>query len=306
MKQKIVMFGSYVIDLMSRAGHLPTPGETVFGSSFTMGPGGKGSNQAVAAKRAGADIKVITKLGNDAFGNIALNFYKQEGIATDSVIIDSSTSTGTALICVDEITGQNQILVVPGACTNFTDSDIDRISDIICDADMLLVQFEVNLDALKKVMQIAKKAGVKIVLNPAPACCDDIEIIKMADLITPNEVEAETITGISVTDEISAKNAARAFHSMGIPDVIITMGSRGSFISSNGRSEFIPSLKVSAVDTTGAGDAFNGGVVTALSEGHDLFYAARFGTATAALSVTKKGTALAMPTREEIDNLFKS
>lgn len=304
MKKKIVMFGSYVADLTGTADHLPRAGETVFGERFKIGPGGKGSNQAVAAHRAGADIVLATKLGKDVFGDLARDFYAQERIAAEYVLTDDEKGTGIALICVDEVSKQNQILVVPGACMNFTDADIETLQPAIEAADILLVQFEVNMDALEKAVDIARAAGVTIVLNPAPARKVSREFICKADVVTPNEVEAAALTGIPVENASDAQKAADIFHSWGIPKVVITLGKQGVFASATDEHRMVPARIVEAVDTTGAGDAFNGGFVTALSEGKDLFEAVEFGNALASLAVQKFGTAPSMPMRGEIDKIL--
>jgi len=298
---KITVFGSFVVDLTGWAGHLPIAGETVFGENFKMGPGGKGGNQAVAAHRAGADVTFITKVGKDPFADIATNFYKSEGMDTRYILTDGEKSTGIALICVDGHSGQNQILVVPGACTNFTDADIELIRPVIEQSDYLLVQFEVNMDALEKAMDIAKAKGVKIVLNTAPVRKVSKEFLCKADIITPNEMEAAGLLDMEISSESDAKKACDAFHAMGIGCAIITMGKAGVYASMNGEQRMIPSFKVDAVDTTGAGDAFNGAFITALAEGLDLFRAVEFGNKAGALCVTRMGTAPAMPFRREID-----
>jgi len=301
----VVCFGSYVVDLTSRAGHLPVPGETVIGSSFKMGPGGKGSNQGVAAHRAGADVIMMTKVGKDVFGNMALDFYQSEGMNTDYVFVDDERETGTALIMVDENTAQNCILVVSGACGNVTDADIEKARPVIEKADVLLVQLEINIDAIYKVIDMAYNAGVKIVLNTAPVQKIDQSVFSKIDIVTPNEVEAGIITGVDVTDEASARKAAEVFMGWGVKSVVITMGKAGAFVMNAEKQAFIPSVKVDAIDTTGAGDAFNGGFVTALVEGKDIFEAAKFGNVTGALSVTRLGTAPAMPYRGEIDAMMQ-
>jgi ribokinase len=300
-KAKIAVFGSFVVDLTGWAGHLPAAGETVFGEKFKMGPGGKGSNQAVAAHRAGADVTFITKVGKDPFADIATNFYKSEGMDVRYILTDGEKSTGIALICVDEQSGQNQILVVPGACTNFTDADIELVRPVIEASDYLLLQFEVNMDALEKVMDLARARGVKIILNTAPVRKVSKEFLRKADIVTPNEVEAAGLLNMEVKDEADAKKACDAFHAMGIGCAIITMGKAGVFASANGMQRMVPSFKVDAIDTTGAGDAFNGAFVAALAEGMDVFQAVEFGNKAGALSVTKIGTAPAMPLRREID-----
>lgn len=301
MGKKVVVFGSYVADLTGTGEHLPRPAETVFGETFRIGPGGKGSNQAVAAHRAGADLRLITKVGKDVFGDLALAFYEKERMDTQFVLVDEEAATGVALICVDEKTKQNQILVVPSACTRFGDRDLRQIEDIIRNADILLLQFEINMDALEKAVDIAKEHEVLIVLNPALAREVSRELLSKIDIITPNEMEAKALTGVEVTNEESALQAAQVFHRMGIPSVVITMGEKGAFYSGGSGQGMIPARLVKAVDTTGAGDAFNGGLVTALSEGKELEEAVRFGNTTASLSVQKFGTAPSMPYRREID-----
>lgn len=298
---KIVVMGSFVVDLTSRASHLPVPGETVIGSTFKMGPGGKGSNQGVAAKRAGADVLMVTKVGEDTFGSVAINNFKNEGFETDYILVDKKNETGTALIMVDEKTGQNQILVVSGACANITDEDIELVKPVISNADIFLTQLETNMDSIIKSIDIAHKSGVMIVLNTAPVQPLPDNLLEKVDIITPNEVEASILTGVGINTPEDAPKAAKEFFKKGVKNVIITLGKDGVYVSNGSREELIASYQVEAVDTTGAGDAFNGGFVTALSEGKDIFESAKFGNAVGALSVTKFGTAPAMPTREEIN-----
>jgi ribokinase len=301
-RDKIVVFGSFVVDLTSWAKHLPVPGETVKGSSFKLGPGGKGSNQAVAASRAGADVTLVTKVGNDVFGQVALDFYKKENMTTQYVLVDHENETGTALIMVDETSGQNQILVVSGACDNITDEETISTEKLIDEASILLLQLEVNMDAIEKVIGMAHAKGKLIVLNTAPAQKLPDSLLKKIDIVTPNEIEAGILTDMKVETEQDAEKAAQILLNKGVKNVVITMGKNGVFVMTQDRHEFIPSMKVKAIDTTGAGDAFNGGFVTALSEGKDIFEAARFGNIVGALSVTKLGTAPAMPYRSEIDS----
>ena len=303
--KKIVVFGSFVVDLTARTPRLPTPGETVKGSTFKMGPGGKGSNQAVAAHRAGADMTLITKVGKDLFGKVATDFYASEGIDTTYVFEDDNTESGIALITVDENTSQNEIVVVSGACGNITDEDVEAVRDVIASAGILLLQLEVNTDALYKVIEIAHQAGVTIVLNPAPAAPIPDEIMQKIDIVTPNETEAQVLTGVKVETEEDAKRAAAVFLEKGVKQVVITMGALGAFATDGQKSELVGRLNVNAIDTTGAGDAFNGGFATALAEGKDLFTALRYGNVTGALSVTKLGTAPAMPYKEEIQKLYQ-
>ena len=303
MGEPIVVFGSFVVDLTSRSNALPIPGQTILGSSFKMGPGGKGSNQAVAAHRAGANVTLVTKVGKDVFGKVAIDFYTAEGMTTDYILQDNNRETGVALICVDEKSAQNQIVVVPAACSNITLEDVENCRPLIEHAAYILLQHEINFDAQYKVIEIAHAAGSKIVLNPAPACDIPDSIMCQLDVVTPNETEAQLLTGVEVKTQSDAEHAAQVFFRKGVKNVVITMGALGAFASDGNRSELLPRIDVNAIDTTGAGDAFNGGFITALSEGMDLFTALRYGNATGALSVTKMGTAPAMPMRSEIDEI---
>ncbi|NBK90491.1 ribokinase [bacterium 1XD21-13] len=305
MKKKVVVFGSFVVDLTGRTPRLPVPGETVMGTSFAMGPGGKGSNQAVAAHRAGADMTLVTKVGKDVFGTVATDFYKEEGMDTSYIFEDESKETGCALISVDENTAQNEIVVISGACGNITPEDVEKSRSLIESAGILLLQLEINLDALYKVIDIAHEAGVTIVLNPAPAAELSDEVLRKIDIVTPNETEAQVLTGVKIENEADAKKAAKVFMDKGVKEVVITLGSLGAFAMDQEKSELVERLNVDAIDTTGAGDAFNGGFVMALAEGKDLFTALRYGNVTGALSVTKLGTAPSMPSREEINALYE-
>lgn len=301
LKQKVTVFGSFVVDLMGRTPHLPVPGETVKGSFFKQGAGGKGFNQGIAAHKAGGNVVMVTKLGRDSMADVALNAMDDVGLSKDYLFYNDEVATGIALILVDENTSQNEIVIVPGACSTITDEDIASVEAQIKDSKYLLLQLEVNQDANEKVARIAKENGVRVIINTAPYQPITDEFLKGAYLVTPNEVEAEELTGIPVNDLESANRAAQVFFDKGVQNVLITLGSRGVYVNSNGRAEIIPAFHVKAIDTTGAGDAFNGGLLTALSEGKDLWEAARFANALAALSVQKLGTTPAMPTRAEID-----
>lgn len=304
MKQKITVFGSYVTDLMGRTPHLPLPGETVKGSIFNMGAGGKGFNQAVAAKKADADVTMVSKIARDPFGQLALDMMKDLSMDASHMIYSETTGTGIALIMVDEKTSQNKIVVVPGACGEITSEEVEHLAPLIRESAYLLVQFEINIDALEHAMKIAREAGVRIVLNPAPYQEVSDQLLAMADMVTPNETEAEWLTGICVDSEEAALKAAELLHGKGIPHVVITLGGRGVFVSSEGQHRLLPAFRVNAIDTTGAGDAFNGGLVAGLAEGMDIWQAARFASAVAGLSVTRLGTSQAMPTREEVEALL--
>lgn len=304
MGEKITVFGSFVVDLMGRAPHLPVPGETVKGSMFRMGAGGKGFNQGVAAHKSGADVTMVTKLGRDSFGKVALDAMEELGMDTRHILFSDEAETGIALIMVDENSSQNEILVVPGACSTITDQEVESISEIIGNSKYLLTQLETNISSVEKVIDMAYKKGVKVVLNTAPVQKISDEILSKVELITPNEVEAEVLTGITIDSKENADRAADYFFEKGVKKVLITLGGRGVYIATEEKREIIPAYKVEAIDTTGAGDAFNGGLLTALSEGKDLWEAARFANALAAIAVQRLGTTPSMPTREEIEQFL--
>ncbi|QOV18738.1 ribokinase [Blautia liquoris] len=303
---KVAVFGSFVVDLMARSPHLPVPGETVKGSMFKMGPGGKGFNQCVAAKKAGADVTMITKVGNDSFANVLLDTMKELDMSQDYIFVNNSTETGIALITVDESTSQNEIIIVPGACNTITAEEVASVESIISRSEYVLLQLEVNQDANEMVAELANKYNCKVVLNTAPYVPVTDDFLSKCYMVTPNEVEAEAVTGIKVTNFDSAKRAAKFFRNKGVIDIVITLGDRGVFVSTHGREEIIPAYKVNVVDTTGAGDAFNGGLITSLAEGKNLLEAARFANALAALSVQKMGTTPSMPSRKEIETFLST
>lgn len=301
---KVTVFGSFVVDLMARADHLPVPGETVKSTLFKLGPGGKGFNQAVAANKAGANVNLVTKLGRDSFADVALDKLKEENMSTDSIFFSEEESTGTALIMVDENTSENQIMVTLGACSTFDQNDIDRIEPLIKESSFVLTQLETNVDAIVKVIKLAYDNNIPVVLDPAPIQDIDDDLLKMVEIITPNEVEASILTGVKIENVEDAKTAAKILLDKGVEKVVITLGSLGVLVYTEERHEAIENFKVDVLDTTGAGDAFNGGFITALAEGKDIFEAAKFGRAVANLSVTKLGTSVAMPTREEVDKFI--
>ena len=305
MQRRITVFGSSVVDLMSRAPHLPAPAETVKGNFFMQSPGGKGFNQAIAARKAGGDVAMITKLGRDALAEIPLKAMREADLSEEYLFFSDSVPTGTALIMVDETTGQNAIVIVPGACSTISDDDIAAVADQIAHSEYLLLQLEINQDANEKAAALAKQNGVKVIVNTAPYQPVSDEFLRGAYLVTPNEVEAEELTGIPVTDKESADRAAEVFFAKGVQNVLITLGGRGVYLNADGVSEIISAYRVNAIDTTGAGDAFNGGLLAALSEGKSLHDAALFANALAALSVQRLGTTASMPLRAEIDAFLR-
>jgi ribokinase len=303
---KVAVFGSFVVDMMARSPHLPVAGETVKGSLFRMGPGGKGFNQCVAAHKAGADVTMITKLGKDVFADVALNTMSELGMPKDRLFYSAENKTGIALILVDEKTSQNEIIIVPGACSTITPEEVGLVEPVLRESDYVLLQLEVNQDANERVAEMAGRHGCRVIVNTAPYAPLSDEFLSRVYMVTPNEVEAEELTGVPVTDLASASRAAGFFYKKGVKKVIITLGAKGVFVSSDGREEIVPAFPVDAVDTTGAGDAFNGGLLAALAEGKDLWDAVRFSNALAAISVQRLGTTPSMPTREEIDAFLKA
>lgn len=302
---KVAVFGSFVVDLMARSPHLPTPGETVKGSMFKMGAGGKGFNQCVAAHKAGADVRMITKLGRDGFADVALRTMDELGMSKESLFYSGDVETGIALILVDENTSQNEIIIVPGACNTITSEEIESIEEVIKESEYVLLQLEVNQEANEMVVDMAGRHGCKVIVNTAPYAKISDAFLAKTYMVTPNEVEAEELTGVHVDSLESAREAAEYFYQRGVKKVIITLGSRGVFVSSDGREEIVPAFRVDAVDTTGAGDAFNGGLLAALSQGKDIWEAVRFANGLAALSVQKMGTTPSMPELKEIERFLE-
>lgn len=303
MTAKIVVVGSFNVDLTSYLERIPVPGETVTGDRFVTGPGGKGSNQAVAAARLGAEVTFVGRIGQDVFAPIALDMWKAENINTDYVVQDPDHSTGVAPIAVEN-SGENSIIVILGANLAIEKADIDKAADVIASADVLITQFEIADEIVQYAMQTARDKGVKTILNPAPARSVPQEIVGLADYITPNETELATLAGMSVDDDVV--EMARSLLVADGQTVVATLGSAGAQFITKDAAQLVPTYNVDVVDTTGAGDAFNGGFAVALAEGKSLEDAIRFGNATAALSVTKPGTAPSMPQRETVDTLLSA
>lgn len=304
-KSGVAILGIYVADLAFRAARQPVMGETILGSAFSMGPGGKGSNQSVAAARAGADVTFITKLGKDNFGDAALAMYAKEGI-TARAPQDPNNSTGAAYIFLEEKTGNNAIIVVAGAAGTISSADVEAASDVIGNAKIFMTQLEQPIPAALRALEISRQASTTTIFNPAPAAALDDAIYKFCDYVTPNESEATMLTGVTVTDIESARKAADVLLGKGVGTVIVTLGGQGSLFHSHTQSLHIPIYSAGKVlDTTGAGDAFNGGFAAALARGEDPVQAAHFGSATAGISVTRAGTAPSMPYKDEVLALLK-
>jgi len=302
-KKWVTVLGSFVADLAFRTDRIPVWGETLMGSEFKLGPGGKGSNQAVAAARAGGRVSFISKLGPDPFGDMARALYKSEGIDTQ-FLFSTQSATGAAAIIIDAHKGENAIIIVPGACFEVTAAEVDQARALIADSSVFVAQLELPLAVVEHGLALAHSLGVPTILNPAPAAPLPESIYRHIDYITPNESEAASLTGVSVSTIADAEKAADAFLARGVPNAIITLGAQGVFVKSAQVRAHVPAVSAGkVVETTGAGDAFNGGFAVGLSEGMGLIEAARFGCATAGISITRPGTAPSMPTRAEIDAL---
>lgn len=299
-KQQILVVGSTNTDMVIKATHLPRPGETILGGTFFMNPGGKGANQAVAIARLGAPITFICKTGTDIFGHQSKQLFESEGINTSYIFSDLVNPSGVALISVDD-NAENCIVVASGANANLTPEDLKKAEEAIDQCDIVLLQLEIPIETVEYVAKVASEKGKKVILNPAPAQPLSAELLSHLYLITPNETEAEMISGVKITDEASANEAARVLAEKGVQNVIITLGSKGALLCSEGKSEVVPAYKVKAVDTTAAGDVFNGAMTVALSEGRDLFEASRFACKASAISVTRPGAQSSAPYRNEVD-----
>lgn len=300
----IAILGVFVADTAYRADRPPRMGETIMGNSFALGPGGKGSNQAVAAARAGGDVHFISKLGRDAFADLAFSIWTEAGV-NPAVTQHDDSYTGAAYIFVEESTGNNAIIICPGVAGTISAADVEAKSDLISGASVFITQLEQPMKAAHRALEIAKAGGARTILNPAPAAEVPREMLALCDFVTPNESEAEGITGVAVATVDDARRAAEAFLDMGVGAVVITLGENGAFYMDRGTSAHVPAFAAGpVVETTGAGDAFNGGFAVALAEGADPVDAVRFGCATAAISVTRPGTAPSMPRRDEIDALI--
>ena len=295
----ILVIGSSNTDLVAFVKHIPQPGETILGGEFFVNPGGKGANQAVGAARLTDCVTFCCMTGCDDNGRAAKALFDKEGMDTSYVFSTPDKASGVALIAVDE-KGENSIVVASGANLELKPSDIDKIKDF-SSYSIVLTQLETPLDTVCHIGELAVANGVKFVLNPAPAQALPESLLKCVDIITPNETEAEIITGIKVDDEASALKAAQKLCDMGVKNVIITLGGKGAFVYADGQYEVVPAFKVTPVDTTAAGDVFNGALCVAISEGKNLHDAVVFASAAASISVTRAGAQASAPTRAEVD-----
>ena len=303
MKSKIYVIGSSNTDMVVKSNFLPKPGETVIGDTFLMNPGGKGANQAVSACKLGADVTFITKVGNDMFGKKAVNNFKKIGIKTDYISIDKNNSSGVAIIMVDK-SGENSISVAPGANNSLTIKDVNFIEEKLKADDYVLIQLEIPKTVVEYLIEICNKLKVKLILNPAPFQKISDYHLSQVNTITPNEIETEYLSGIKVKDKETAKKASEILINKGIKNIIITMGEKGAFYKSSSFEGLIPTKKVSVIDSTAAGDTFNGALVAGLSMKMDMLTSIDFANNAATYSVTKLGAQSSAPSINDLNNKF--
>ena len=302
----VVVLGVFVADTTFRADRQPAMGETILGRSFALGPGGKGSNQAVACGRSGGSVAMLTRIGRDPFGEMALRVWREAGVRTDGVE-RSGDATGAAYIFIEHGTGDNAIIVAPGAAAGIDAAWVEARRDVVAGASVFATQLEQPMEAAVAALRIASEGGAATILNPAPAAVLPEGVLPLCDYVTPNETEAAALTGLAVETEDEARAAGDALLRLGVRKAaILTLGARGALYHAADRSEVVPAFRAGPVaETTGAGDAFNGAFAAALSEGRDPIEAVRFGCAAAAISVTRPGAAASMPARAEIDALLR-
>lgn len=300
---KLVVLGSVNADHVLQVDSFPRPGETLHGHSYCVIPGGKGANQAVAAARLGADIAFIASVGDDSFGREMCEAFAKEGMNTEAVMIEEGVPTGIAMIQV-AATGENSICISAEANGCLSPARIQPHHHLIENADTLLMQLETPIKTIEAAAKVAKQSGTRVVLNPAPAQPLSDDLLQLVDMITPNETEAELLTGVKVEDMASAQKAADVLHTKGIKQVMITLGSQGVWLSQNGEGQQVLGFRVDAKDTTAAGDTFNGALLTALQEGRALEPAIRFAHAAAAISVTRMGAQTSIPHRREVERFL--
>ena len=296
--KKILVIGSSTIDMVVKADKHPLPGETVLGGNFLMNPGGKGANQAVAIARLGGELTFVTKVGNDVFGKRIIEGFRKENMKTDFVFVDEDNPSGAALIMVNAA-GENCIVVAPGSNANLWMSDMEQVQNITT-AAFILMQLEIPIETISIIAKIAKINHQKVILNPAPAQHLSNELLEGLYLVTPNETEATILTGISVTDDASADQAAGYLLNKGVENVIITLGKQGAYFKNKELSFTIMAPEVQALDTTAAGDTFSGALTVALTEGMNWQKAVRFAVEAASISVTRMGAQVSVPFRNEL------
>lgn len=303
MSNQIIVVGSINMDMVVKTSHIPQPGETVLGGDFFMNPGGKGANQAVSVARLGGNVAFIGKIGDDIFGKQSFQLFDEEGVDTSGILSDRDSPSGIALITVDE-DGENSIVVAPGANARLKPEDVKRMSEKHPESDIILMQLEIPMDTVAFAAEHARDRGLLVIVNPAPANKHIHSLFPLIDILTPNVTEAEMLSGICITDIDTAKQAAEHIRQQGVKHVIITLGKDGAAVLDSGTFTHIPAPVVDAVDTTAAGDVFNGALAVALSEGKNLTDATAFACGAASIAVTKMGAQSSIPYRKEV--LLKS
>jgi ribokinase len=304
-KSTIVVLGSSNTDMVIRLDRIPRPGETKLGGHFFMAAGGKGANQAVASARSGGRVTFIARVGADLFGDRALTGFREDGINVRYIVRDRKANSGVALIFV-AANGENSIAVAGGANGRLSPQDVGAAASAIRRSRVVLAQLETPIKTIGAAARATAKAGGMFILNPAPACALPGSLLKLVSILTPNQTEAQLLTGVKVTDRATATKAAARLHVRGVSTVIITLGALGALISSSAGVDLVPGFKVNAIDATGAGDVFNGALATALCEGQPLAAAVRYANAAAAISVTRLGAQPSAPTRIEIQQLLRA
>jgi ribokinase len=302
MPPKLVVVGSSNTDMVVRAERIPLPGETVLGEKFIMTAGGKGANQAVAAARLGAEVTFVARLGRDVFGDTALAGFQAEGIHTDYIVRDDEEMSGVALIVVDR-KAENIIAVAPGSNGCLSPLDVAAAEAAIQQADGVLLQLEIPLDAVRAAIELAQRHNVKVLLNPAPAQSLPADLLRLIDVLTPNESEAANLAGCAT---YAAAEVLPRLQALGPSRVVVTLGSRGCDVLIERQVQNVPSFPVEAADTTGAGDCFNGALAVALARGLKMVEAVQYANAAAALAVTRFGAQASMPTDEEVQRFLQS
>lgn len=297
---KIIVVGSSNTDMVVHTSHLPAPGETILGGKFLMNQGGKGANQAVAVKRLGGDLLFVARVGNDVLGQQTLRVFQNEGIETSYIALDNETPSGVALISVDQY-AEICIVVASGANMLLGQEDIDSMEKEMLVGDILLMQLEIPLSTVEYAARKAYEKGVKVVLNPAPACSLPESLFQYLYMITPNRIEAEMLTGVKINSKEDVAMAAGVLYRKGVKNIIITLGSEGSFVREGEKTYYVDAYKVVPVDTTAAGDTFNGAVCVGVSEGMSLEQAVLFASKASSISVTRMGAQSSIPYRKELD-----
>lgn len=306
MSRPVITFGSINMDLVARVPKLPNPGETLAGYSFSTVPGGKGANQAVAVAKLGGSSRMVGRIGNDVFGQELLTSLNTAGVQTDSIVIDRTTSSGVAMIAVDD-RSENHIIVILGANGNVNQSDLDRLTLSLTDSTILLLQFEIPLEIVQAAASVAKAIGATVILDPAPAPTNFPDDLYCAiDVLTPNATETEQLVGFAIHTLADAERAAAILQQRGTKTVVIKLGAQGAYCATENERCFVPAFPVNAIDTVAAGDAFNAGLAVALAEGHPIQEALRWGAASGALSTTKAGAQSSLIDRATLDTFLFS